>query len=106
MKCSKQFYILSIFISILVCSIAYADTCYDPNYDSYYNCAGDEYVAPVVGALLFGAIISNNNGYGNHDHHNHDNGNHGNRGGFHSDNGHGGGSHGGNGHAGDSHSSH
>lgn len=87
MKFSKQYYILSIAISVLACSITYADTCYDPNYDSYYNCSGDEYIAPVVAGLLFGAIISNNNnnGYGNHGYHNN-----GNRGGYHGGNGHGG----------------
>lgn len=88
MKFSKQFYILSIILSLLACRVTYADTCYDPNYNSYYNCSGDEYIAPVAAGLLFGAVIAgdNNNGYHHHGHYN--NRNHG---------GHGGGNHGGNG---------
>lgn len=72
MKFSKPFYILSTVMSVLVSSSTYADTCYDPNYDSYYNCSGDEYIAPVVSGALFGTIISNdnNNGYYNHEHYN------------------------------------
>jgi hypothetical protein len=53
--------------------MGYAATCYDPNYDSYYNCAGDEYIAPINAAALFGAIIYNNNGYQNHRDYNHRN---------------------------------
>lgn len=71
MKFSKSRYILSIAVSILVCSVTYADTCYDPNYDSYYNCAGDEYVAPVNAGALFGAIIYNNNNDYDYDNHGH-----------------------------------
>jgi len=75
MKYSKLFYILSSISIMLLSSMGYAATCYDPNYDSYYNCAGDEYIAPINSAALFGAIIynNNNNGYQNHRDYNHRN---------------------------------
>jgi hypothetical protein len=75
MKFSKLFYIIP--ASLLVCGIVCADTCYDPNYDRYYNCQGDEYIAPIVAGVLFSAIISNDDGYGGHHGHDH-NRNHGN----------------------------
>jgi len=59
--------------------MTYADTCYDPNYNRYYNCEGDEYIAPVVAAVLFSAILSNDNGYGDRDDRHHGGGHDGNR---------------------------
>jgi hypothetical protein len=94
MKFSNLFYIIS--TSLLVCSIAYADTCYDPNYDSYYNCQGDDYIAPVAAGLLFGAIISNNNGNNWHNN-NSNNWNHNNNNNWHHNNGNQGGGNGGHG---------
>jgi len=68
---------------MLMSSIGYADTCYDPNYDSYYTCAGDEYIAPINSAVLFQSIIyNNNNRYNNHRNHNYRNNE-----GYHGDNG-------------------
>jgi hypothetical protein len=64
MQFAKLFYTISIVTCVLACCTTHADTCYDPNYNSYYNCNGDEYIAPVVAGLLFGAILSSNNGYG------------------------------------------
>lgn len=83
MQYTKLFYILSIISITLLSSVGYADTCYDPNYDSYYNCAGDEYIAPVDSSIFFGAVIdNNNNGYMNHG--NYNNRNHGGyNGGYH-----------------------
>ncbi len=63
MKFSKLFYIIPIVTSLSICSIAYADTCYDPNYNRYYYCQGEDFVAPVVAGVLFGAIISGDDGY-------------------------------------------
>lgn len=71
MKFLKRFYMISIATSLLVCSITYADTCYDPNYDRYYNCGGDEYIAPVVAGLLIGALLYNSDGDGGYRHHYH-----------------------------------
>lgn len=73
MKFLKLFYILTIITSLSVCSIARADTCYDPNYDRYYYCNGDEWIAPVAAGLLFTAILLNSQG-GHHHHgdHHHD----------------------------------
>ncbi len=68
MKFSKICCVISVSASLLVSGVANADTCYDPNYDTYYNCSGDEYIAPIAAALLFSAILSNENGYGGHRH--------------------------------------
>ena len=76
MKFSKQLCMLTIVASLFICNMTYADTCYDPNYDSYYQCQGDEYIAPVAAAILFGAIIGGEYG-GNNGHYNN-----GNRGGY------------------------
>lgn len=75
MKLSKHLSILSVALSILLCGNTFADTCYDPNYDTYYNCTSpDEYIAPIAIGILFGAIISNinNNGYYNNEHYHHE----------------------------------
>lgn len=59
MKLSKILCILFMIISTLACNVTHADTCYDPNYNRYYDCSGDEFIGPVVAAILFSAIISN-----------------------------------------------
>jgi hypothetical protein len=61
-----------IFNILFISSISYADTCYDPNYDRYYYCQGDEYVAPVAAALLFGALLLNDRNDDNRHHHRND----------------------------------
>ena len=85
MKFSKPLSILFISASIFIGNTVYADTCYDPNYDSYYQCDGDEYIAPVMAGVLFGAIIAGENNGGNgHYYHGNNGGNYhggGNRGG-------------------------
>jgi hypothetical protein len=84
MKFSKCFYITTIIISLLACNITLADTCYDPNYDRYYQCGGDDYIAPVVAAVLFSAILSNmnNDGYRGYGGGHHGGGFHGGHGGY------------------------
>jgi len=95
MKSPHVFCLTSFVAILLICNMAFADTCYDPNYDSYYQCQGDEYIAPVAAAILFGALIAGDNGGGNGYY------NHGNHGGYHGGGNHGGyhggGNHGGHG---------
>ena len=93
MKLSKLVYLAFTVASLSLCGTTYADTCYNPNYNSYYNCGGDEYVAPVVAGVLFGALIAGQSGYGHGGHGGYHGGS---RGGYHGG-GHGGGGHCGNG---------
>lgn len=108
MKISKQLLLSSaaIIIGLLTSGALYADTCYDPNNDVYYNCEADDYVTPAEVGLLFGVIAYgdnqyyNNGRYYNNNHHqghgyyHGSNNSHGNFGGSHG----GGGGHGGGGH--------
>jgi hypothetical protein len=61
MKFSKLMINISIVSSLLVGGISRADTCYDPNYNRYYHCNEEEYIAPVIAGLLLAAVIANSN---------------------------------------------
>lgn len=58
MKLSKIVYVTFIAHCLLLSGITYADTCYDPNYNQYYNCGEDDYVAPVIAGVLLGVVLS------------------------------------------------
>lgn len=64
---------IALFISMFICGITHADTCYDPNYNRYYECQGDNYIAPIVAALLIGALLANDNDDDGRHHYHHRN---------------------------------